>query len=180
MFDENMKWQSHINLISTKISRLIGIVVRMRSFLSSKELLLISNSLILPHISYCAVIWGSTYKSHLHKLILLQKRVARIIDKKTYMFPLILNDNLPESFAKLFKLNIPLNTRAAEHFVMPFTRYNFRMFSLSFIAPKTWNSIISPGFKKLEDVPRNKLALKKCIRNHLLNKYLGDSAPQLK
>ena len=197
VFDENMKWQTYINLISIKISRLIGIMARMRSFLSSKELLLLYNTLILPHLSYCAVVWGSAYKSRQQKLILLQKRAVRVIDKKPYIFPsnnifikyrilkfsdlvceqniivllAFLNGNLPEIVSDMFRLNRPLNTRAAEHFAIPFTRCNFRTFCLSLSAPKAWNINVCPMFRQLEEVPRNKRTLKKYVRDYLINKY---------
>ena len=202
VFDENMKWQSYINIISAKISRLIGIMARVRSFLTSKELLLLYNTLILPHLNYCAVVWGSAYKSRLLKIILLQKRAVRIIDKKPYLYPsngifikynilkfpelvseqnivvllAFLNGTLPKMIADMFKPNRPLNTRAAEHFIMPFSRCNFRTFSFSFTAPKAWNSYICPIFRQLEDVPRNKVTFKKHIRKHLIDVYRGPAA----
>ena len=197
IFDENLKWQSHINLISGKISRITGMMARMRHFLSSKELLLLYNTLILPHLNYCAVIWGSTYKSRLQKIVLLQKRAARIIDKNPFLFPsnnlfikynmlkfpdlireqniiillAYLNNALPHLVSDMFLLSKPLNTRAVEHFVTPFSRCNFRIFSLPFSAPKAWNNIICPFIPQLEDVPRNKATLKRYVRSLLINKY---------
>ena len=53
-----MKWKNHITNISLKISRNIGIISRIKYFLSSRELLLLYNSLVLPYINYCAVVWG--------------------------------------------------------------------------------------------------------------------------
>jgi len=198
MFDENMKWQTHVNLISVKISRLVGMIARMRSFLSSKELLLLYNTLILPHLNYCAAVWGSTYKTRLHKVIKLQKRAVRVIDNNPYLFPsnqlfvkykilkmpelvceqnivillAFLNGTLPLLVSDLFNLKRPLITRAAEHFDVPFTHCNYRTFSLSFTAPKAWNSIVCSMFRQLDDVSRSKAVLKKYVRNHLINKYL--------
>ena len=37
------------------------------------------NALILPHISYCVHIWGTTASVHLHRLHVLQKKIVRII-----------------------------------------------------------------------------------------------------
>lgn len=59
--DENLKWDNHINETSKKISRNIGIMGRVKSFLSSRELLLLYNSLVLPHINYCAMVWGNNW-----------------------------------------------------------------------------------------------------------------------
>ena len=37
------------------------------------------NSLILPYLQYCSIIWASTYSSHLQPLFRLQKKALRII-----------------------------------------------------------------------------------------------------
>ena len=71
--DENLKFDSHINILSAKLSRNIGVMSRIRYFLSSRELLILYNSLVLPYINYCAVVWGSNYGSRIKKIIRLQK-----------------------------------------------------------------------------------------------------------
>ena len=169
-----------------RISRNIGVMGRAKSFLSSKELLLLYNTLILPHLNYCAVIWGSAYRSKLRRIIILQKRAVRIIDHKPHLFHTaqlfvkfnilkmpdlvvqqnivillaFLNNTLPSLISKLFSRKRPLHTRSSEHFVMPFSRFNFRTFSLSFTAPRAWNPVICSIFQQLDEVPRCKDALK--------------------
>ena len=59
LVDENLKWESHICKVASVISRNLGIMGRAKFFLSSRELLLLYNTLILPHLNYCAVVWGS-------------------------------------------------------------------------------------------------------------------------
>ena len=197
LVDENLKWDSHINFVCKKVSREIGVIGRARPYLSSKELLLLYNTLILPHLNYCAVVWGSTYRSKLYKIIVLQKRAVRIIDHKPFLFPsselfvkynilkipdlivqqnivillAFLNNTLPTSISKLFNINRPLVTRSSEHFVLPFSRYNFRTFALSFTAPKAWNTVISPMFPQMGDVPKCKDALKKHVKAKLFGSY---------
>ena len=34
-------------------------------------------SLVYPYLTYCNILWASTYPSHLHKLYLIQKRFVR-------------------------------------------------------------------------------------------------------
>ena len=36
-------------------------------------------SLFTPYIMYCAEVWGNTYATHIHCLVLLEKRVIRLI-----------------------------------------------------------------------------------------------------
>ena len=163
---------------------------RARPYLSSKELLLLYNTLVLPHLNYCAVVWGGAYHSRLKKITILQKTAVMIIDHKPFLFPSIklfvkynmlkikelvsqqcivillayLNGNLPVLMSDLFKINKPLNTRAPDHFVVPFSRCNFRTFSLSITAPIAWNSIICSMLPQLDDVPRGKTALKNHVK----------------
>ena len=197
IIDENLKFDAHINTLASKISKNIGIMSRVRYFLSSKQLLLLYNSLILPYLNYCAVVWGFSYDSRLLKIIRLQKRALRIIDNKPYFYPsnqlfvkykmlkvpelvraqsivillAFLNGTLPPIFSRLFKVNRPLNTRSYEHFSVPFTRMNFRLFSISFAAPRAWNRIVGSLYNNIEDVPRSKSVLKNKVRAYLLDKY---------
>ena len=41
-------------------------------------------SLIYPYFQYCIIVWGSTYPTNLNRLILLQKRTVRIVNKKPF------------------------------------------------------------------------------------------------
>ena len=196
LLDENLKWESHICYLCKKISRNIGIMGRVRYYLTSKELLLLYNAMVLPHLNYCAVIWGSAYHSRLQKVVTLQKRAVRIIDNKPFLFPsnelfvkynllkvpdlvieqnivilrAFLNGFLPTPIHDLFQINRPLNTRAPDQFTIPFSRYNFRTSSLSFTAPRAWNSIVSNIYFSLSDVP-SKYVLKKQVRLSIINTY---------
>ena len=37
------------------------------------------NTILLPNLTYCNLIWGINYSSHLNRLKILQKRAARVI-----------------------------------------------------------------------------------------------------
>ena len=71
-------WKEHISLINQKISWAIGVIRRVRFKLSVKTAMLLYDSLILPHLTYCNIIWGSTYKTSLSKMYLLQKRALKL------------------------------------------------------------------------------------------------------
>ena len=81
--DGNLSWKHHINYISTKIIKGIGIIARLRhrSLLLVPCTALLSNyrSLIEPHISYGFVSWGQATNTHLRKIVILQKRVLRLM-----------------------------------------------------------------------------------------------------
>ena len=57
-FDEHMSWNSHINKISIKITKTVGILSRLKRFLPQDILLTIYNALIMPHIQYRILCWG--------------------------------------------------------------------------------------------------------------------------
>ena len=70
----NMKlnWDTHVNVIGNKISRVIGIIKKLQFMFPKKILLSIYNALILPHINYCLLSWGSG--SAVKNIFLEQKR----------------------------------------------------------------------------------------------------------
>ena len=56
--DEHLCWDKCINTISKKLSQKLGILKRVKKFLPSNSLMLIYNSLVLPHFDYGSVVWG--------------------------------------------------------------------------------------------------------------------------
>ena len=77
--DDKLNWKKHISYISSKISRGLGIVIKARKLLSLSALKTLYFSFIYPYFTYCNQVWGSACDSHLHPLIILQKRCVRII-----------------------------------------------------------------------------------------------------
>ena len=62
--------------------RNIGILSKIKYFLSSSHLLLLYNSLFLSHVNYCCFIYCNTFSSHIHEIEKLQKRAVRIVEGK--------------------------------------------------------------------------------------------------
>ena len=79
LVDEDLKFKSHISKVSTVICRNIGIISRAKFLLTKKLLILLYNSLVLPYLNYCLVIWGSNFETNLHPIIVAQKRAIRLI-----------------------------------------------------------------------------------------------------
>ena len=84
IFNSHMNWNTHINYIATKISKIVGILYRLKDIYPQSVLLTLYNSLILPHFHYCLLLWGSSIKEN-HPLHLLQKKAVRIIDNSHYI-----------------------------------------------------------------------------------------------
>ena len=66
-------------LLLLKISRTVGVVARLRHFVPRTTLLNIYQSLILAYLKYGLAAWGQAAKTHLQKILVLQKRVLRFI-----------------------------------------------------------------------------------------------------
>ena len=75
-----MTYKKHINYLSNKLSKIIYTIKKI-SFLDTKNLILLYNSFYLSNLSYGIEVWSNTYKSNITKLIMLQKKVIRIINK---------------------------------------------------------------------------------------------------
>ena len=97
LLDDNLSWKPHIDYISTKISKGIGIIARLRHLVPFSTLLNIYRSLIEPYISYGLVAWGQAVNTHLNKIVTLQKRVVRLMhfsDYKAHSAPLFVNSGI--------------------------------------------------------------------------------------
>ena len=79
IIDNKLNRLEHIKCISRKIAKGSGIIIKARKSFESETLLNLYNALILPHISYCVHIWGTTASIHLQRLYVLHKRIVRII-----------------------------------------------------------------------------------------------------
>ena len=170
VLDEHLSWKPHISQVARKISKSIGVINRARFFLPKPCLKTLYYCLVYPYLHYCIIVWGSTYKTNLRRLVSLQKRVIRIISKSTFdshsdpifkelellklsdirqlelgklMFSLN-HSLLPPKFNNYFSLNKQVHSYATRHandFHLPSCRINLRKFSVSFQGPTYYNTI---------------------------------------
>ena len=80
----HMTWNKHINHISMKIARSIGILYCLRNDYTESVLVTTYNTLVLPHFHYCLLLCGSLVKEN-HSLHLLQKKALRINTNSDYL-----------------------------------------------------------------------------------------------
>ena len=80
----NMTWSKHIEKVSLKISRTIGILNRFKLIFPQCILLTLYNTLIMPHLNYSLLTWGSSIKEK-HPLHLLQKKALRVITNNDFI-----------------------------------------------------------------------------------------------
>ena len=73
--NSKLNWDTHVNIISKKISRAVGIIKQMQLLFPKRILISLYNTLILPHINYCLLSWGS---SNATESIFLQQKERRL------------------------------------------------------------------------------------------------------
>ncbi len=78
--DDKLRWNRHIDKISNKISRNVGILNSMKHFLPVSIKTLLYNSLVVSHINYGLILWGYSCK----RIEILQKKAIRIISLSKY------------------------------------------------------------------------------------------------
>ena len=84
MLSYNMTWDAHINHTSKKISKAIGILYQLKHIYPQRILYTLYTTLIVPHLNYCLILWGSCIKEN-HRPHLLQKKALRIITNSHYV-----------------------------------------------------------------------------------------------
>ena len=72
--DDEFTWKYHIDQVATKISKMTGIMAKARHYLSQKTLQTIYDTMVYPYLTYCNIVWTSTYPSRPKSLFMLQKR----------------------------------------------------------------------------------------------------------
>ena len=139
--ESNLSWNEHVRKVHVSISRNIGILYKIRDFLTKKSLFTLYNALILPHIIYCNIVWGNCSTTKINSLLLLQKRALRIVTNSNYLAhsePLFYNlktlqindihtwqtgifmykytfNQLPSSFQNTFTYNSTIHSYPARH-----------------------------------------------------------------
>ena len=87
LIDNELTWKQHVDKVLKTVSCLVGVLFRIRPFVTTNVLILFYNACILPHFDYCINIWGNTCELYTRKLFIIQKRAARIIMNKSWDTP---------------------------------------------------------------------------------------------
>jgi hypothetical protein len=197
--DSSLKFSKHIGHISALISRNIGIISRIRFCLDKKTTLLLYNSLVLPHLNYCCLIWGINYQSQLSKIVTLQKRAVRLIEHvypphssepifkkykivklgdiaKTQMLLVMhkfITKQLPSVFGTIYECHdaVSPHRRLNRHLKQPFTNRNYRLHTTTCLGPKLWNEIMPAHFPTIQEIPMSKITIKNILRKHFVDSY---------
>jgi len=82
--DHKLEWAEHTKFIRNKINSSIYAINKIKHLLNRKHLRTLYYSMIYPYLDYGITLWGTTYKSHTNKLVILQKKALRIISGAKY------------------------------------------------------------------------------------------------
>ena len=193
--DRHLTFNNHINNLSVKISRSVGLLYKLNKYLPQTVLLKIYHSLIHPYFNYAMETWFNINNYSSNKLITLQKKSMRAIfnvpynshtkelfrtsntiklkdlfDFKIalYMYKTLELNFDPELLSSLSKVNNihSHNTRNNDHYQIP--RY---------FKNKCKNNINVVGSQILNKIPRslyqkkNLYSFKKSLKKYLTSEY---------
>ena len=79
IIDSTLTWKQHIFCVSNKISRALGVMCKLRSFLNQKMLINLYYSIFYSHIAYSIQTWGNAGGTELNKIFIIQKRAVRLL-----------------------------------------------------------------------------------------------------
>ena len=74
-----LSWQDHIDYISSKISKSVNIITKLKRHVTKQSLVSIYYALVYPYLTYGCVLWGNNYEAPLAQLVKLQNKVVRVI-----------------------------------------------------------------------------------------------------
>ena len=104
MLDESLTWTDHTNMVANKISRVTGVLHRLKNIFPKEILLTLYNTLILSYINYGLLVWG--VKSS--RIDVSQKKAIRLVTNSSYFAhttPLFLAEGLLK-VSEIFKLKL--------------------------------------------------------------------------
>ena len=184
ILDSQLKFKNHISYICKKVSKAIGILFVLQKYLTTSALIPLYYTFIYPHLLYCNLAWGNTYKSHLKPLFLLQKKAIRIVNKTAYIshtnnlfysnkilkledinkFRLgcYMFENNHETFARSHNYNTRNRTTLLPHFQRTTTTQH----ALNYEGPRLWNTL-PLNIRTIQ----SKTIFKKCLKEYLVSVY---------
>ena len=185
--DTKLKFDHHINYISSKISRSNAIIYKLRQLkMPSTVLKQLYYNLIYSYLSYNVCTYAATYNTHIHRLLLLQKKAIRNVTYSNYLAntDVLFFSNEVLKIHDIYKLNVGLyafsnqnlfqrdhshNTRNNDDLLPRRARIRAFDFSLFVSAPKIFNTI--PSEIRMSGT---RDAFKYRYKRHLLSSYAHD------
>jgi hypothetical protein len=79
ILDSGLTWKEHIQHLSKKVAKAIGIISLAKQTLTQTSLIQLYYAFVYPYLTYCTIIWGKNFESTIWPIFRLQKISLRII-----------------------------------------------------------------------------------------------------
>ena len=76
--DESFTWEKHNSYVTNIVSKYSGILFRLKQLLQCTTLFSLYNTLVLPHLYYCNIIWADSNNCNLNSILVKPKRIVRL------------------------------------------------------------------------------------------------------
>ena len=168
--DEHLAWKIHVDNLSNKIARNVGMLNKLKHFLPDYIMKTLYSSLIASHLQYCTLLWANSHVTHIRKLQLLQKKTIRIITSSHYIAytdPLfamtkllkiedlykyqlgifmhkVTHSQLPQNMSSMFLRTDKIHShkpRNQNAYFIQQIRTNTRKSTINFSGPTFWNTL---------------------------------------
>ena len=196
ILSSNLHWNKHIEVVSSKISKNIGIVAKLRHILPQKLICGLYQTLVNPYISYCNLVWALPHEiTNLKKILRIPKKYCRIITFSkfnehsrplfvklsilsvydTYKYQLLIHvykeiKNISPAGSRYYTENSAIhkyNTRQNSNLHLPQCRTSLKRNTISFQGPILWNAL-SDKIKSCQSLNTFKRKLKLFLLSELL------------
>jgi hypothetical protein len=171
LIDRDLTWRGQIRKVITKLRQTMGLIGRAKGFMDEAQVLLLYNTMVLPHLQYCLINWGNFAGDRnlglMKEILTLQKSFVRIITgsaPKSHADPLfarlralkisdLFSQRLRLFSYKYYNNKLPSGMNAILEKTSNTHGYNTRgarcnLFvngqnskSLKYVAPKYWNAL---------------------------------------
>ena len=84
IIDDKLTRRPHIDYISKKLSKANAIIYRVKPYVTQETLCGLYCSLVYPYLNSCDVICGDTFKTHLKRIISLQREAVRCLNFRNH------------------------------------------------------------------------------------------------
>ena len=82
--DNSLDWKDHIKVISSKVSKAVGLLKHAKTFLPDSSLISLYLSIVEPHSHCCCSVWRCSGSNIFLEPEKLQNRVTRILKKSAF------------------------------------------------------------------------------------------------
>ena len=187
MIDNNLNFKSHIDNLVNKVSKLAGILYKIKDCFPISTKLMYYNSFVLPHLTYNILHWGGTNDVHLQSLVVLQKRIVRTIANANFYdhtsplfskFKILKLKDLYRFYAVLdahnkiknglYSVSHDRHTRNCNLALPKFHRLTRSQQSCTFKGPSYWNEIPN-NIRDIESIS----SFKNEVKSYYINLYIS-------